>query len=85
MGVVRVQQVGRDLGHANVHRAFDASGLDKNMPFIPDFVMKEIKALGQEYVFSCTMDGVCKGALFVRYTDEQGTDDVDEEDSADEK
>ena len=43
-------------GHANVRRAFDASGLDKNMPFIADFVMKEIKALGQEHVFSFTMD-----------------------------
>ena len=50
-------------GHANVRRAFDASGLDKNMPFIADFVMKEIKALGQEHVFSWTMDGVCKGAF----------------------
>ena len=50
-------------GHANVRRAFDASGLDKNMPFIADFVMKEIKALGQEHVFSCTMDGACKGAF----------------------
>ena len=50
-------------GHVNVRRAFDASGLDKNMPFIADFVMKEIKALGQEHVFSCTMDGACKGAF----------------------
>ena len=25
-------------GHANVRRAFDTSGLDKNMPFIADFV-----------------------------------------------
>jgi len=50
-------------GHANVRRAFDASGLDKNMPFIADFVMKEIKELGQDHVFSCTMDGACKGAF----------------------
>jgi hypothetical protein len=50
-------------GHVNVRRAFDASGLDKNMPFIADFVMKEIKALVQEHVFSCTMDGACKGAF----------------------
>ena len=33
------------------------------MPIITDFVMKEIKALGQEHVFSCTMDGACKGAF----------------------
>ncbi len=39
-------------GHVNVRRAFDTSGLDKNMPFITDFVMKEMKALGQEHVFS---------------------------------
>ena len=50
-------------GHANVRRAFDASGLDKNMPFIADFVMKEIKALGEEHVFSFTMDGVSPGIL----------------------
>ena len=50
-------------GHANVRRAFDASGLDKNIPFIADFVMKEIKALGQEHVFSCTLDGACKGSF----------------------
>jgi len=50
-------------GHVNVLRAFDASGLDKNMPFIADFVMKEIKALGQEHVFSFTMDGECKGTF----------------------
>ncbi len=50
-------------GHANVRRVFDTSGLDKNMPFIADFVMKEIKALGQEHVFSCTMDDVCKGVF----------------------
>ena len=45
-------------GHANVRRAFDASGLDKNMPFIADFVMKEIKALGQEH------RGVFKGKSY---------------------
>jgi hypothetical protein len=45
-------------GHVNVRRVFDLSGLDKNIPFITDFVMKEIKALGQQHVFSCTMDGV---------------------------
>ena len=48
-------------GHVNVRSVFDISGLDKNMSFIPDFVMKEIKSLGQEHVFSFTMDGVCKG------------------------
>ncbi len=50
-------------GRVNVHRAFDTSGLDKNMPFIVDFVMKEIKTMGQKHVFSCTMDGVWKGAF----------------------
>ena len=39
-------------GHVNVLRAFDVSGLGKNMSFIADFGIKEIKALGQEHVFS---------------------------------
>ena len=30
---------------------------------IADFVMKEIKTLGQEHVFSYTMDGASKGAF----------------------
>jgi hypothetical protein len=32
-----------DVGHCNVRRVFDLSGLDKNIPFITDFVMKELK------------------------------------------
>jgi hypothetical protein len=50
-------------GHVNIHRVFDSSGLDKNKSFIADFVMKEIKSLGQEHVFSCTMDGASKGVF----------------------
>jgi hypothetical protein len=50
-------------GFVNVRRAFDASGQDKNMPFIANSMMTEMRTLGQENVFSCTMDGACKGAL----------------------
>jgi hypothetical protein len=50
-------------GFVNVRRAFDASGQDKNMPFIANSMMTEMRTLGQENVFSRTMDGACKGAL----------------------
>jgi hypothetical protein len=50
-------------GFINVRRAFDASGQDKNMSFIANSMVVEIPALGQENVFSCTMDGSCKGAF----------------------
>ena len=33
------------------------------MSFVTDFVMKEIKELGQEHVLSWTMDGVFKGSF----------------------
>ena len=42
-------------GHVNVHHVFDASVQHKNMSFIADFFMKEIKAMGQDHVFSFTM------------------------------
>ena len=47
-------------GFINVRRAFDASGQDKNMPFIANSMVAEMRTLGQENVFSCTMDGACK-------------------------
>jgi hypothetical protein len=50
-------------GFINVRRAFDASGQDKNMPFIANSMVAEMRTLGQENVFSCTMDGACKGAF----------------------
>jgi len=50
-------------GFINVRRAFDASGQDKNMPFIANSMVAEMRTLGQENVFSCTMDDACKGAF----------------------
>ena len=50
-------------GFINVHRAFDVSGQDKNMPFITNSMVTEMRTLVQENVFSCTMDGSCKGAF----------------------
>jgi hypothetical protein len=50
-------------GFINVRRAFDASGQDKNMPFIANSMVAEMRTPGQENVFSCTMDGACKGAF----------------------
>jgi hypothetical protein len=50
-------------GFINVRRAFDASGQDKNMPFIANSMVAEMRTLGQENVFSCTMDGACKCAF----------------------
>jgi hypothetical protein len=48
-------------GFINVHRVFDVSGQDKNMSFIANSMVTEIHTLDQENVFSCTMDGACKG------------------------
>jgi hypothetical protein len=50
-------------GFINVCRAFDASGQDKNMSFIANSMVAEMRTLGQENVFSYTMDGTCKGAF----------------------
>jgi hypothetical protein len=49
-------------GFINVRRALDVSVQDKNMPFIANSMMTEMRTLGQEKDFSCTMDGACKGA-----------------------
>ena len=50
-------------GFINVLRVFDVSGQDKSMTFIANSMVTEILTLGQESVFSCTMDGVCKGSF----------------------
>jgi hypothetical protein len=47
-------------GFINVLRAFDTSGQNTNMSFIANSMVAEMRTLGQENVFSCTMDGSFK-------------------------
>ena len=44
----------------NLRRVFDASGQDKNIPFIANSMMTEMLTLGQENVFCCTMRSILK-------------------------